>query len=112
MQTRVVSIPAMILALLFSLTLLVSSQIRGHINSRLSSPLPTTVRALHFYREKISAPSSLVDWHRIVPTHRRRWSFSYYQVFLLFLRAQNGAETSGNLGQVLVMTLTRVGRAS
>ena len=31
--------------------------------------LPTTVRALHFYREKISALSSLVDSRRIVLTH-------------------------------------------
>ena len=31
-----------------------------------SPPLPTTVRALHFYREKISALSSLVDSRRIV----------------------------------------------
>ena len=33
------------------------------------SPLPSTVRALNFYREKISALSSLVDSHRIVPAH-------------------------------------------
>ena len=49
------SIPFIIFALLFSL--LVVTQIRGHIAG--SSLLPTTVRALHFYREKISAlPSS------------------------------------------------------
>ena len=32
-------------------------------------PLPTTVRAFRFYREKDSAFSSLVDSRRIVPTH-------------------------------------------
>ena len=35
-------------------------------HSRLFSPLPTTVRALHFYREKISALSSLVDSRRLL----------------------------------------------
>ena len=54
----------------FSLSLLlVVTQIiiRGHIASRLFFPLPTNnVRALHFYREKISALSSLVDSRRIV----------------------------------------------
>ena len=55
----------------FSLCLLVVTQIRGHIAAS-SSPLPTTVRALHFYRKKISALSSLVDSRRIVPTHARR----------------------------------------
>ena len=48
----------------------VVTQIRGHIAG--SSPLPTTVRALHFYREKISALSSLVDSRRIVLAHARR----------------------------------------
>ena len=38
-------------------------------HSRLFSPLPTAVRALHFYREKDSALSAIVDWRRIVPTH-------------------------------------------
>ena len=51
-------IPFIIFALLFSL--LVVTQIRGHIAGSFP-PLPTTVRALHFYREKISALSSLVD---------------------------------------------------
>ena len=41
-------------------------------HSRLFSPLPTTVRALHFYRENISALSPLVDSRRIVLTHARR----------------------------------------
>ena len=49
----------------YSLSLLVVAQIRGHITGS-SPPLPTTVRALHFYREKISALSSLVDSRRIV----------------------------------------------
>ena len=44
----------------FSLSLLVVIQIRGQVAG--SSPLlPTTVRALHFYRDKISALSFLVD---------------------------------------------------
>ena len=37
--------------------------------SRLFSPLPTAVRALHFYREKDSALYSFVDSRRNVPTH-------------------------------------------
>ena len=40
----------------------------GGSHSRLFSPLPTAVRAFHPYREKTS---SLVDSHRIVPTHAR-----------------------------------------
>ena len=48
------------------LSLLVVTQIQGHIRSRLSSPLPTAVRALHFYREKISVVSCLYDSRRIV----------------------------------------------
>ena len=46
-----------------SLSLLVATQIRGHIAGS-SPPVPTTVRALHFYREKISVLSSLVDSRR------------------------------------------------
>ena len=46
------SISLIISALLF-LSLLVVTQTRGHIVG--SSPLPTTVRALHFYGENISA---------------------------------------------------------
>ena len=52
----------------YSLSLLVVAQIRGHMAGS-SPPIATTVRALHFYREKISALSSLVDSHRIVLTH-------------------------------------------
>ena len=55
----------------FSLSLLVVTQIRGHIAGS-SPPLPTTVRALHFYRDSISAFSSLVDSRRIVLTYARR----------------------------------------
>ena len=54
----------------YSSSLLVVTQIRGHIGS--SCPLPTTVRAFQFYREKISALSSIVDSRRIVLTHARR----------------------------------------
>ena len=66
----------MTLALLLSCSLLlhiVVTQIRGHIhtavlyNSRILSLFPNAVRALHFYREKTSARSSLVDSRRIVP---------------------------------------------
>ena len=53
------------------LSLLVVTQIRGHIAGS-SLPLPNTVSALHFYRENISALSSLVDSRRIVLTHARR----------------------------------------
>ena len=48
----------------YYLSLLVVTQIRGHIADS-SPPLPTTARALHLYREKISALSSLVDSRRI-----------------------------------------------
>ena len=54
-----------------SLSLLVVTQIRGNIAGS-SPPLPTKVRALHFYREHTSALPSLVDLRRIVPTHARR----------------------------------------
>ena len=71
----------------YSLPLLVVTQIRGHIAGS-SPPLPTTVRALHFYREKISALSSLVDQRRIVLTHARRsqqliffFSFLFFSFF-------------------------------
>ena len=53
-----------------SLLVIVVTQIRGHIAGS-SPPIPTTVRALHFYREKILAVSSLVDSRRIVLTHAR-----------------------------------------
>ena len=66
-----------------SLSLLVVTQIRGHIAGS-SAPLPTTLRALHFYREKISALSSLVDSRRIVLTHARR-----SQQLILFFFCKN-----------------------
>ena len=53
----------------YSLSLLVVTQIRGHIAGSSPPPPTTTVGALHFYREKISAHSSLVDSRRIVLTH-------------------------------------------
>ena len=68
------SIPFIIFALLCSL-LLVVTQIRGHIAGSYP-PLPTTVRALHFYREKISA--LLASSTRIVLTHARRSQADYY----------------------------------
>ena len=58
-------------ALLFPLPLTRNSNPGSH--SRLFFPSPLrTVRALHFYREKISALSPLVDSRRIVSTHARR----------------------------------------
>ena len=52
--------------------------------SRLFSPLPTTVRALHFYLENLSALCSLVDSRRIVRTHARRSQ----QLILFYFRKQ------------------------
>ena len=48
-----------------SLLLIVVTQIRGHIAGP-SPPLPSTVRALHFYRVKISALCTLLDSRRIM----------------------------------------------
>ena len=65
----------------FSLSLLVVTQIRGHIAGS-SPPLPTTVRALH-YRENISALSCLVDSRRIelcLPTLDALSSWSFFFV--------------------------------
>ena len=62
--------PIYYLPLLFSLPPSLNSDPGSH--GRLFFPLSTTVRALHFYREKISALSSLVDSRRIVLTHARR----------------------------------------
>ena len=79
-------LPFFIQFIMFALTFslpptVVVTQIRGHIAGS-SSPLPTTVRALHFYREKISALSSLVDSRRIAPTQAidalSSWSFSIF----------------------------------
>ena len=51
-------------SLLCSLSLVVVvTQIRGHTADS-PPPLPTSVRALYFYREKTSALSSLVDSRR------------------------------------------------
>ena len=71
------SIPLITFALLFSLPPSRNSDPGSH--SRLFSPPHTTVRALLFDREKISALSSLVDSRRIVPTHARR-----FQQLILF----------------------------
>ena len=65
------SISFLIFALLLS-PLLVLTQIRGHIRSRLASLLPTTVRAFRFCRETTSVLPSLVDSRRIAPTHAWR----------------------------------------
>ena len=59
------SIPFIIFALLFLLSLLIVTQIRGYITG--SSPsLSTAVRDLYFCLQNISALSSLVDSRRIV----------------------------------------------
>ena len=66
-----------------------SFSLRGVTNSdlgsysRFFSLLPTTVRALHFCRENVSALSSLVDSCRIVPTHGRRSQHSFSHLFFL-----------------------------
>ena len=59
-------IPFIAFVLLVLLRLSRNSDPGSH--GRLVSPLPTTV-PVHFYREKTSALSSLVDSRRIVPTH-------------------------------------------
>ena len=69
-------IPFIVLLIFLSL---VVAQFRGHIAGP-SPRLPTTVRALHFYREKISAIFSIVGSRRIVLTHARR-----SQQLILFL---------------------------
>ena len=65
-----------------SLICIVVTQIRGHIAGSFP-PLPATVRAVYFYRERISALSSLVDSRRIVLTHARRSQ----QLILVFIFA-------------------------
>ena len=52
------SIPFIIFALLFVSSLLVVTQMRGHVAGS-SPPLPSTVRALHFYGEKTYSSSFL-----------------------------------------------------
>ena len=74
-----------------SLSLLIVTQIRGHIAGSFP-PLPATVRALHFYREKISALSSLVDSRRIVLTHARR---SDQLILSLFLKINSKSRHGG-----------------
>ena len=89
------------------LSLLVATQIRGHIAG--SSPLlPTTVRALHFYREKISALSSLVNSRRIVPSHARR--SQQLILFILFLQVQSKSHHGGirTHGPTLLLSLIHI----
>ena len=66
-------VPCNIFALLFSFPPIDKSiaQIRGHTTGS-SPPSLTTARALHFYRERISILSSVVNSRRIAPTHARR----------------------------------------
>ena len=71
----------------------VVTQIRGHIAGS-SPPIPTTVRALHFYRGNISALSSLVDSRRIVRTHARR-SQQLILFFYFFLRINSKSRHGG-----------------
>ena len=76
---------------LFFLSLLVVTQIRDHMAGS-SPPLPTTVRALHFYREKISALSSLVESRRLVLIHARR-----SQQLILFKKKKNQDLTTSGI---------------
>ena len=61
-------IPFVIFAFLFSLPPSRNSDPGSHTYQALFSPLPTSVRVFHFYREKISALSSLGDSGRIGET--------------------------------------------
>ena len=64
----------------FSLPLNRDSNPRSH--SRPFSPLPTTVRAFHFHREKTSALSSFVDSRLIAPTHAMMGDLSSSSFYL------------------------------
>ena len=65
-----------------TLSLLVVTQIRGHIAGS-SSPLPTTVRALHFYRENISALPSSTCVELCLPTLGALSSWPFFFFFFL-----------------------------
>ena len=65
-----------------SLSLLAVAQIRGLVADS-SRPPSTTVRALHFYREKISGLSSLADSRRIGLTHARRSQQFFGLIFVV-----------------------------
>ena len=88
----------------YSLFLLVVTQIRCHIPG--PSPLPTTVRASNFYRETVSALSSLVDSRRVVLTHARR-SQQVILLFIFFFFLQiNSKSSHGRIrthGQILLI---------
>ena len=93
-------IPFIIFALSI-LSLLVVTQIgfRGGHMAGSSSPLPTTVRALHFLRDEISAFSSLVDSRRTVLTHARRsqqliLSFIFANKFKISPRRDSNSRTN------------------
>ena len=82
----------------FFLSLLVVTQVRG-CRAGSCPPLPTTVRAFHFYREKISALSSLVDSRRIVLTHARRSQqlilfFIFANIFKISPRRDSNSRTN------------------
>ena len=83
------------------LSLLVVTQIWGHIAGP-SPLLLTTVRALHFFREKISALPSLVDSRRNVLTHARRsqqlilFSFIFGNMFKMSPRWDSNSRTNTN----------------
>ena len=66
-------------------------------HSRIFSPLPATVGALHFYHDK-KLSSSLVDSRRIVPTHstvRRR--SQQLMLYTRYIRLQNITKTQSIL---------------
>ena len=58
--------PCQFLSSAFFISLPLSGNAHPGSHSRVLSPVLTTVRVLHFYREKISALSSLVDSRRIL----------------------------------------------
>ena len=67
-------------------------------HSRRFSPLPTAVRALPFYRDNISALSSLVDSRLIVLTHARRFQqlilFYFANEFKISLRRDSNSRAN------------------
>ena len=68
----------------YSLSPLVVTQIRGHIAGSFP-PLPTTVRALQFYREEISALPSSTRVALCLPTLGALSSWSFFFVCVLLI---------------------------
>ena len=92
----------------FSLLLIVVTLIRGHMAGS-SPPLPTTVRALQFYREKKSAHNSLVDSSRRCAGsdwHRTPMGALLFNVFLsiMYTRYHTARNCGGRLGSSYFQT--------